>query len=329
MALKRRITFPKGLRDSGLHFTLFLALIGAATACAGKKAALAEPGVIGVPGVSIVQDQLALGVDPQNGSLLFLSDRPGGYNYAGYSGLWRLYYNTPDRKEIEIRAADCTPVVTANADTIYIDYSGIGGKAFELHLRIWAQDNQAHFGATVVNDEPHTIIRELQYPLIGNLHLPSDYKLLTTHTGGQIFDDPVQKIANVDTRALYMTPAQKFRQYDLQYPRNAAANCFAFVGEEDGLYFGSHDTSLQQTWHGLRAYPDGAKAKAGGSAQRACPTPDTGRGRGPAETSSCGARTQETLGGAGASKASGVLSAAGCLSLRKTKILEGVCNVRH
>ena len=256
MVPKRRITFPKGLRDSGLHFTLCLALIGTATACAGRKAALAEPGVIGVPGVSIMQDQLALGVDPQNGSLLFLSDRPGGYNYAGYSGLWRLYYNTPDRKEIEIRAEDCTPVVTACADTIFIDYSGIGGKAFELHLRIWVQDNQARFGATVVNDEPHTIIRELQYPLIGNLHLPDGYKLLTTHTGGQVFDNPVQKIANVDTRALYMTPAQKFRQYDLQYPRNAAANCFAFVGPEDGLYFGSHDTSLQQTWHGLRAYPE-------------------------------------------------------------------------
>ena len=57
-----------------------------------------------------------------------------------------------------------------------------------------------------------------------------------------------------------MTPAQKFRQYDLQYPRNAAANCFAFVGERDGLYFGSHDTSLQQTWHGLRVYPEGDRS---------------------------------------------------------------------
>ena len=67
MALKRRITFPKGLRDSGLHFTLFLALIGAATACAGKKAALAEPGVIGVPAeidVAVANAKLkALGIE--------------------------------------------------------------------------------------------------------------------------------------------------------------------------------------------------------------------------------------------------------------------------
>ena len=178
-----------------------------------------------------------------------------GRNYAGGAPLWRLYYNTPERKEIEICGADCTPEVTRTGDTIRLDYNTLSGKAFELHLKVWTEGSVVHFGAEVDNHEPHSIIRELQYPLLGDLKLPEGYKLLTTHTGGQIFDDPVGKIANVDTRALYMTPAQKFRQYDLQYPRNAASNCFAFTGTEHGLYFGSHDYSLQQTWHGLRAYP--------------------------------------------------------------------------
>ena len=182
----------------------------------------------------------------------------GGHDYAGGQPLWRLYYNTPEQKEIEISGADETPAVRQVADTIFLDYSGIGGgKKFNLQLRIWTEGTLVRFAAALENNEPHTIIRELQYPLIGHLQLPEGYKLLTTHTGGQLFDNPVDKIANVDTRALYMTPAQKFRQYDLQYPRNAAGNCFAFVGAEDGLYFGSHDTSLQQTWHGLRCYPEG------------------------------------------------------------------------
>lgn len=181
-----------------------------------------------------------------------------GRNYAGGAPLWRLYYNTPEQKEIEISGADETPLVTRDRDTIRLDYRGIGGKAFNLSLKVWTEGTLVRFGASIENHEPHTVIRELQYPLIGRLQLPEGYKLLTTHTGGQVFDDPVWKIANVDTRALYMTPAQKFRQYDLQYPRNAASNCFAFIGGSDGLYFGSHDTSLQQTWHGLRAYPDAA-----------------------------------------------------------------------
>ncbi len=180
----------------------------------------------------------------------------GGRNYAGGYPLWRLYYNTPEQKEIEVSGADEKPSVRADADTVFLDYDRVGGKAFALHLKIWTEGTMVRFGASLENNEPHTIIRELQYPLIGNLQIPEDYKLLTTHTGGQIFDNPVWKISNVDVRPLYMTPAQKFRQYDLQYPRNAASNCFAFIGTNDGLYFGSHDTSLQQTWHGLRTYPD-------------------------------------------------------------------------
>ena len=202
-------------------------------------------------------------VDETTGNLTFLGLGADGHNYAGGYPLWRLYYNTPEQKEIEISGASCTPVVRESADTVFIDYDGLDGKAFGLHLKVWTEGGAVHFGAALENNEPHTIIRELQYPLIGNLQIPSDYKLLTTHTGGQIFDNPIWKISNVDTRALYMTPAQKFRQLDLQYPRNAASNCYAFVGERDGLYFGSHDTSLQQTWHGLRTYPDGMPDQVG------------------------------------------------------------------
>lgn len=195
-------------------------------------------------------------VDETTGNLTFLGLGADGHNYAGGSGLWRMYYNTPEQKEIEITPLDGTPEVRVAGDTVHIDYATLAGNAFELHLTLWKEDGQLRFGATVKNNEPHTIIRELQYPLIGKLQLPEGYRLLTTHTGGQIHENPVWKISNVDTRVLYMTPAQKFRQLDLQYPRNAASNCFAFVGEKDGLYFGSHDTSLQQTWHGLRTYPD-------------------------------------------------------------------------
>ena len=50
------------------------------------------------------------------------------------------------------------------------------------------------------------------------------------------------------------------------------------------------------------------------SPQRACPPPDTGRGRGPLDTSYLpGQMTQETMGGAGESKANGVPLGAYCL----------------
>jgi len=184
-------------------------------------------------------------VDETTGNLTFLGLGADVHNYAGGTGLWRLYYNTPEQKEIEVTPADGTPEVRVAGDTVHIDYGTLAGKAFELHLTLWKEDGQLRFGATVKNNEPHTIIRELQYPLIGKLQLQEGYRLLTTHTGGQIHENPVWKISNVDTRALYMTPAQKFRQMDLQYPRNAASNCFAFIGDKDGLYNRPCDGRLQ------------------------------------------------------------------------------------
>ena len=242
----------KLLNISKLHFTAFLAILLPCCEVQNENSAVTQN--IEPRQAIIAKDGVRVAVDYESGNLSYLGREDS--NFAGNSGLWRLYYNTPDQKEIEITPRGEEPVVSEEGDTIRIDYSTLGGKAFSLHLSIWEEGGQIRFGASLENNEPHTIIRELQYPLIGHMQIPSDYKLLTTHTGGQIFDNPVWKISNVDTRALYMTPAQKFRQLDLQYPRNAASNCFAFVGEKDGLYFGSHDTSLQQTWHGLRTYPD-------------------------------------------------------------------------
>ena len=50
----------------------------------------------------------------------------------------------------------------------------------------------------------------------------------------------------------------------------------------------------------------GVGRRSGARPWRTCPSPDGGRGRGPADTSYCAAMTQETLGRAGASKASEV-----------------------
>ncbi|MBR1574392.1 MAG: hypothetical protein IJ652_06045 [Bacteroidales bacterium] len=183
-----------------------------------------------------------------------------GHNYVGGGGLWRMFYNTLKEKEIQISAEEQEPLVREEGGRILVDYPTLRCRgqelAISLHLSIWLEDGKVRFASALENHEPHTVVRELHYPLVADLDLPAGYKLLTTHTGGQLFDDPVETIVSRGNKFPYMTPAQKFRQYDVQYPRNLAANCFAFVGEQDGLYFGSHDETFQETWHGLRVYPD-------------------------------------------------------------------------
>ena len=195
----------------------------------------------------------------EDGSLLVLRNAETGHNYATGKGLWRMFYNTHEEKEMQIDGSENTPTISQEGNVITIAYTDLvhRGNALEMDLTLTValEDGGVRFGSTVTNNEKGTIIRELQYPLVGNMSLPKGHKLLTTHTGGQVHDDAIDLIVNVNPKTLYMKPDQYFRQYDLQYPRHAASNCYAFFGEEDGLYFGSHDESLQQTWHGLRAYP--------------------------------------------------------------------------
>ena len=171
----------------------------------------------------------------EDGALLSLVNKETGHNYASGEGLWRMFYNTHEEKEMQIDGKDNTPVVSQDGNVITISYKDLvhRGKALkmDLTLTVGVEDGAVRFGSTVVNNEPHTIVRELQYPLVGDMNLPKGHKLLTTHTGGQVHDDALDLIVNVNPKTLYMKPDQYFRQYDLQYPRHAASNCYAFFGE--------------------------------------------------------------------------------------------------
>lgn len=219
-------------------------------------------------------DKLQVTVD-DNGRLTSIKNLRTGQDYAGGDYLWRLYYDTQKAKEIEVLPGKQTPRITRKGDTITLTYDRLKANDFSidkevdldmrLTLGITLEGDQVRFSSTIENNEPHTIVRELHYPLVGNMQLPANHKLLLTHTGGQLYDDPRAIIFNNSNTAPYKTPAQKFRQMDAKYPMRTvtggtggcmASNCFAYVGDKEGLYFGSHDATFQDTNHGLRLYPD-------------------------------------------------------------------------
>jgi hypothetical protein len=194
-----------------------------------------------------------------HGNLVQLSNLQTGQNYATGSYLWRIYYQSPNEKEIQVTGEGELPKIRADRNRILIIYKSLeqGSLHIGLTLTITLEDDYIRFASDIENHEPHTIVRELHYPLVGNVNLPEDHKLFTTYAGGQLYPHVKDYIIVAGNKNPYMTPAQYYRQLPLQYPNNdVAANCFALIGEQQGLYFGSHDKSFQNTYHGLRVYPD-------------------------------------------------------------------------
>lgn len=202
--------------------------------------------------------EIEVSVD-NKGNLTVLKNLQTGYNYASGKPIWRLYFDTKEEKGNEVLAKENIPAIYQKGDQIFLTYNvlktGKAGLNIQLSLNVSLEEGQVRFSSEITNNEAHTIVRELQYPLIGNCRLPAGYKLLTTTRGGQLFPDPKRQIMSVGNNPPYMAPSQYYRQMDLKYPSETAANCFAFTGEDQGLYFGSHDKTFQDTWHGLRLYP--------------------------------------------------------------------------
>ena len=200
------------------------------------------------------------------GELASLVCKATGHDWAGGAPLWRLYFDDKrgghEEKEVPVLGAEQAPQLTADGSKIVLDYPTLvcRGKPFDASLRLTVTlepNGLVRFASELSNREAHTCIRELQYPLVGDCRLPKDAELLTTFLGGERFRDPVGKIAREGNEPPYFGRTWEFRQVDCKYPSHTVANCFAFLNEREGLYLGSHDPTFQDTWHGLRVYPDG------------------------------------------------------------------------
>ncbi|MBM3858731.1 MAG: hypothetical protein FJ395_03670 [Verrucomicrobia bacterium] len=220
---------------------------------------LAQP-----PVYTLKNHQVEVAIDAK-GNLVALKNVLTGHDYAGGQPLWRLYFDRKDgEQEIEVRGAENTPKIRREASRIVLQYDSLkvrgGNVKMQLALTISLENGMARFAARLSNNEPATIIRELQYPLVGNCKLPGDHQILTTSRGGQLYSDPRKQILAAANKPPYKSPGQFYRQMDLKYPGGTSANCFALAGKSQGLYLGSHDTTFQDTWHGLRLYPDASGA---------------------------------------------------------------------
>ena len=60
------------------------------------------------PGYTLSDEQTSVKIG-EDGTLLALTNVKTGHNYAAGRGLWRLFYNTHEEKEMQIDGAENTP----------------------------------------------------------------------------------------------------------------------------------------------------------------------------------------------------------------------------
>ncbi|MDO5581395.1 MAG: DUF6259 domain-containing protein, partial [Planctomycetia bacterium] len=209
---------------------------------------------------SIKNDKIEVGIDAR-GNLQVLKNLKTGHNYAGGSALWRLYFDRKDgQKENVITGSENRPKISMKNNSIQLDYDqlhcGEESLRYSLSLEIRLEGELVRFSSVIKNEEEHTIVRELQYPLVGDLSMVPDQKLLSTHLGGFTYQNPVDYVVRVGNAPPYMGPGQIMREYQVKYPSHTMSNCSALIGSKEGLYIGSHDLTFQDTIHGFRVWPD-------------------------------------------------------------------------
>ncbi len=213
-----------------------------------------------VEGLTLSNENITV-VIAEDGSLASLKNNRTGMEYAGGDYLWRLYYDAPHQKELQIVGEGQNAKVSLEDGKIVIRYDNLntpeGVIDYDMELAVSLEDEHVRFASSLTNNEAHTVIREFQYPLVRDMNIAADHELITSQRGGQRFENPKEMIIDAGiSYKPYRTPAQFFRQFTCKYPSDVAMNCFVFAGENEGIYFGSHDPLFQDTWHGLRVYRD-------------------------------------------------------------------------
>ena len=114
----------------------FITAAAIAAMLIGCTAAQNEPAPVAddnTPGFVLSDDMTQVKVG-EDGSLLVLRNMKTGHNYASGAGLWRMFYNTLDEKEMQIDGTENTPAVSQDGNVITIAYRNLVHRGKELKM---------------------------------------------------------------------------------------------------------------------------------------------------------------------------------------------------
>lgn len=204
-----------------------------------------------------IEDEFsALEVD-EAGHLLVLENRKTGRNYAGGRPLWRIYLQQETELDIEVGVdSGLRPRVEIKEGSIRIRHESVRlrGRDLQIAVEVVAtlKDGDIHWILNLENQESGVIVRECHFPLVGNLQISENQKLIWSKNGGERIPHLRRELKQSIT--YYKAPDQICTALSINYPFPAATNCFTLADEEEGLYIGCQVDIPERTIHQCRHY---------------------------------------------------------------------------
>jgi hypothetical protein len=203
------------------------------------------------PAETLENSRVRLTIDA-GARLTELTNVATGLNYAAGKPVWAMFYREGDAMENRVAVESSTARVTRRGDTLVIRYEQVQGRGGALMVQVEMEarleGDEVRWSAKLASQDARVTITEFHFPLVGACRYQPGQALIWSNSGGQRFEDPRARIRRANTS--YNTSDQNGIKLFGSYPGlTAGVNAFVFAGTGEGLYFGSHDPTFQQTLH--------------------------------------------------------------------------------
>jgi hypothetical protein len=190
----------------------------------------------------------------ENGQVTSLYNRLTYHEYIHIpDNLWKIIYRENERMEIPIYSLGQSFEVECTDDQLFLTYNRLRGEDrmldVMLMVRIVMEDDQISVYTTLRSKDEAADIIEISvtaasgvYSLSGD---PREDILTIPQDLGKKHHAPA--LNDLDTSKLYRSYQQYHRDINALYPGNASMQWYELYNNNEGLYIGSHDPSLQVT----------------------------------------------------------------------------------
>ncbi len=188
--------------------------------------------------MSLSNEHLRLGLDPQNGQLVELTEIASQHDFVGVCGpapLWDAVLLRADGEAFSLSATQAQhfEVQTMGANVLKLRWSDFEEPRLQVEATV-ALDAREPVSRWIISvtDLGPLRLRQVRFPIVPNIPEQPDEHLAVPVWLGQLAANPRQNVLT-----------NQVPRYEWDYPGGSSLQCLALYGEEAGLFLSCDDTN--------------------------------------------------------------------------------------